>query len=138
MNLKKIIITILVLGTIIAVLAYKMYNKPHLDVASAKADVTISANDLINAFSTNESDANAKYLEKIIEVKGTVSSFKIEKEKGIVSIETEDDFGSILCHLSEASTLKMKELKGGQAIAIKGICTGFLMDVILVKSEIIN
>ena len=67
-----------------------------------------------------------------------MSSFKIEKEKGIVSIETEDDFGSILCHLSEASTLKMKELKEEQTIAIKGICTGFLMDVILVKSEIIN
>ena len=49
-----------------------------------------------------------------------------------------DDFGSVLCHLSEEATKEMSVLIEGQTITVKGICTGYLMDVILIKSEIIN
>jgi hypothetical protein len=43
-----------------------------------------------------------------------------------------------LCHLSDKATRKMNSLKEEQTITLKGICTGFLLDVILVKCEIIN
>lgn len=138
MNKKKIIIGILVLGIIGAFVGYKMYNKPHVDVAEASADITISANKILEAFSTDETTANKKYLDKIVAVKGEIAEMKTEKEKGIITLKTNDDFGSILCHLSEASTKKMSALKEGQTITVKGICTGYLMDVILVKSEIKN
>ena len=138
MNIKKISIAILVLGILGALVAYKMYNKPHVNVADETADITLTANTILNDFSSDESIANTKYLEKIIEVKGVISDIKIEKEKGIITLKTNDDFGSVLCHLSKESTQKISSLKEGQLIRIKGICTGFLMDVILVKCEIIN
>ena len=138
MNRKKIIIGILVLGIIGAFVGYKIYNKPHVDVAEASADITISANKILEEFSTDETTANTKYLEKIVEVKGVVTEAKIEKGKGIISLKTNDDFGSVLCHLSEESTKKMSIVKEGQTITVKGICTGYLMDVILIKSEIKN
>lgn len=136
MNKKKIIIGILVLGIIGAFVGYKMYNKPHVDVAEASADISITANKILEEFSENEATANTKYLEKIIEVNGEVAEIKIEKEKGIIALKTNDDFGSVLCHLSLESTKKMNTIKEGQIITVKGICTGYLMDVILVKSEI--
>lgn len=138
MKLKKIIIGVLVLAIIGAFVAYKIYNKPHIDVADTAADVTISANTILNEFSSDENTANTKYLEKIVAVKGEISEAKIEKEKGIVTLKTNDDFGSVICHLSEESTKKVAALKEGESITVKGICTGYLMDVILVKSEIIN
>jgi hypothetical protein len=138
MKLKKIIITIVVLGIIAAFIGYKMYNKPHVDVAEASADVSISANKILNAFSTDEAAANTKYLDKIVAVKGEISDIKVEKDKGIITLKTNDDFGSILCNLSSEATKKISSLKVGQTITVKGICTGFLMDVVLVKSEIIN
>lgn len=138
MKLKKIIIGILVLGIIGAFVGYKMYNKPHVDVSEASADITISANKILEEFSSDETTANSKYLEKIIEVKGVVSETKLEKEKGIITLKTNDDFGSVLCHLSDEATQKMSALKEGQTITVKGICTGYLMDVIIIKSEIIN
>jgi hypothetical protein len=138
MKLKKIIIGLLVLAIIGVFVAYKMYNKPHIDVADASADITILANTILNDFSSDENAANTKYLEKIVAVKGEISEAKIEKEKGIVTLKTNDDFGSVICHLSHESTKKVAELKEGETITIKGICTGYLMDVILVKSEIIN
>jgi len=138
MNRKKVVITVLILGMLGAFLAYTMYNKPHVDVAETTADISITANTLLNEFSTDETTANVKYLDKIVAVKGDISAIKIEKAKGIITLKTNDDFGSILCHLSEASTQKISDLKEGQTITVKGICTGFLMDVVLVKSEIIN
>ena len=138
MKIKKIIIGIVVLGVIGAFVGYKMYNKPHVDVAEASADITVSANKILEEFSGNETTANTKYLEKIVAVKGEITEIKIEKEKGIITLKTNDDFGSVLCHLSEESTKKMNRLTVGETIVVKGICTGFLMDVILVKSEILN
>jgi DNA/RNA endonuclease YhcR with UshA esterase domain len=138
MKIKKIIILVLIFGIIGAVVAYKMYNKEHVNVAKTKSDISLSADEILNDFSSDESIANTKYLEKIIEVKGDISEIKIEKEKGIITLKTNDDFGSVLCHLSKESTQKINSLKVGQEIYLKGICTGFLMDVILVKCEIIN
>jgi DNA/RNA endonuclease YhcR with UshA esterase domain len=136
MKIKKIIIGILILGIIGVFVAYKMYNKPHVMVAETTADIFISANKIVADFSADETTANSKYLEKIIEVKGVISEMKIEK--GIITLKTNDDFGSVICHLSALATKEMSVLKEGQTIAVKGVCTGYLMDVILVKSEIIN
>jgi DNA/RNA endonuclease YhcR with UshA esterase domain len=136
--MKKIILGILILGIAGAFIAYTMYNKPHVDVAETSADVSISANKILQDFSSDETTANAKYLDKIIQVKGEISSIKTENEIGVISLKTNNDFGSVNCHLSAASTKKITTLKMGQTITVKGICTGYLMDVILVKSEIIN
>jgi hypothetical protein len=138
MKLKKIIIGILILGIVGVFIAYKMYNKPHVMVAETTADIFVSANKIVSDFSADETTANSKYLEKIIEVKGVISEMKIEKEKGIITLKTNDDFSSVLCHLSAAATEEMSALKVGQVTAVKGICTGYLMDLILVKSEIIK
>lgn len=138
MNKRKIIIVVIILGLIGVFVAYKMYNKPHVNVFEKSADVIITADKILEDFSSDENTANTKYLEKIIEIKGAISSIKIENEKGIISLQTNDDFGSVLCHFSIESTKKIKEIQKGQDIVVKGICTGYLMDVILVKCEIIN
>lgn len=138
MHKKKIIIAILIIGIIGVFVAYKMYNKPHINVADSKSDLTLTADKIINDFSSDESKANTLYLEKIIEVSSEISELNVEKGKGIITLKTKDDFGSVLCHLSDESTKKMGSLKVGQTISVKGICTGYLLDVILVKCEITN
>ena len=138
MNKNKLLITVLIIAIIGVFVAYKMYNKPHVNVGSSKSDITLTANKIINDFSTDESKANITYLDKIIQVSGTVSKTEIVKEKGIISLETNDDFGSVICHLSADATKNISSLKEGQTITLKGICTGYLMDVILVKCELIN
>ena len=138
MTKKRITLVILILGIIGTFVAYKMYNKPHIDVADSKSDIVISADKIQSDFSTNENLANTNYLEKIIEVSGEISELSLENKKGIITLKTKDDFGSVLCHLSDNSTQKMNTLKMGKPVRLKGICTGYLMDVILVKCEIIN
>ncbi|TMM28998.1 hypothetical protein FDT66_11465 [Polaribacter aestuariivivens] len=138
MKAKKIILSILILAVLGSIIAYKIYNKPHINVADENADITISASTILADFSSDETTANKKYLEKIIQVKGQVSDVSLSNGKGIVTLQTDDDFGSVICHLTDKESTKISEISKGQELIIKGICTGFLMDVILVKSIIIN
>lgn len=138
MKFKKIVLSLILLSVGIAIVAYKVYNKPHIDVVDAKADVVVTANNLFTEFSTDEAKANAEYLDKIIQVKGFIQKLSIENGIGIVTLKTEDDFGSVQCNLSTEAKNDFNLLKENELVTIKGICTGYLMDVVLVKSEIVN
>jgi hypothetical protein len=130
---KRRISIVLIIGVLVFFIGYKMYNKPHLNVAQESADIRLTANMLLTDFSADETKANIKYLDKIIAVKGIVSRVDLESEKANITLRTKDDFGSVICYLIEDKSENRKPIKVGQAITLKGICTGFLMDVILVK-----
>lgn len=129
---KFIVIAVLILAFITVVLEVT-YNKPHTDVANSKADITLTAQTILNDFENNENNANAKYLEQIIEISGTISTLSMNDNKGIITLNNEGSIGSVMCHLTPEETLKFKNLHTGKPVIIKGICTGYLMDVVLVK-----
>ncbi|MBK8842125.1 MAG: hypothetical protein IPO33_04465 [Saprospiraceae bacterium] len=68
--MKKILITALVILIFIAGVGYWMWNKPHEDVAGAKAEMSIESNQLLKEFETNEQAANTKFVGKLIQVSG--------------------------------------------------------------------
>jgi hypothetical protein len=135
-NVKKLIGILFIIGLSSLIIGYKMYNKPHINVAEKSVDITITANILIADFSSDETKANAKYLDKIIAVKGMVTEVEFNGEKAAISLQTSDDFGSVICYLTEEDSKNSAQIKEGQEVVLKGICTGFLMDVILVKCVI--
>ena len=128
---KKIIASILLLGIIGAGIGYYMYSKPLASINSMKTDHQISSTDLLEVFEDDETVANEKYLDKVIEVTGTV--IKAETLNGTTSIylSTENDLSNIICQLEKEDD----SIKKGQEVTIKGICTGYLMDVVLVRSK---
>ena len=135
MKLKKYILPLL---AIIAFILYKVYNKPHINVANSKEDVSVSAKKVIEDFSSDETLANSVYLDKIVSIKGELSEIKLVKDKTVLILTDEDVFGTVQAELSEESAKKIKNYAIGKTIIIKGICTGYLMDVILVKCELIE
>jgi hypothetical protein len=138
MTVKKISFGILLLFLFGAIIGYKIYNKPHVNVAQEKAAISSTAANLLKDFSSDETIANLKYLGKIIQVKGVISKTETRQGKKSVFLETDAVFGNVLCTLTLAESAQKRELKVGQKILLKGICTGFLMDVILVKCIILN
>lgn len=136
---KKYIVLVLLLLIVVSVIGtYKMYNKPHINVAKAETDLTLEYKALLNDFETNESEANIKYLDQIIEVTGPIAKIKTVKNSTIISLGEGSMFGNVTCHLTPEESVKNLNLNKGQEITVKGICTGYLMDVILVKSVLIN
>ena len=72
MKKKKLIISILVLFLVL--IGIYLYVNKHRNIASEEGSFTVSAKDIFLGIGTNESAANAKYLDKTIEVSGKISS----------------------------------------------------------------
>ena len=99
-------------------------NETFDDTAATQSAYTVSAQDLINAYQTNDSLANAAYREQIITVQGRVT--EVEAADTTVNIKFTDPVtGSYLIfdfqsqHVADA-----KVLQAGDSVAIKGSCSG--------------
>jgi putative exporter of polyketide antibiotics len=130
---KKIITWALLSALLImvtgGVVGYKMYTKPHRSVKDAKT-VRVSAPELVSAYDSNEAEANAQYLDKVLEVKGEIIEIsKNQKEEPVITLKGTDMSG-IICTFEGTAT---SEIKLNSSVVIKGICTGFLTDVVLVR-----
>ncbi|WP_378174876.1 hypothetical protein [Aquimarina sp. SS2-1] len=133
---KKIGVLLLVLIAVIIV-GFTMYNKPHLDVAASKADVVITAGELVKHFEEDETAANKKFLDQLIQIKGKVKNLSYEKGKPVITLEAKGNMGDVMCHLPPQEPLDLT-IKIGSSITVKGICTGYLLDVVMVKCVITN
>lgn len=129
MNKKTIFISIAVIILLAAGYAYMTYNKPHQSVDDA--DFSMEASQLISEFEQDEAKANEKYLDKVIEVKGPVKD--VIKDENSVTLLLGDDtsMSSVSCALSKGAFEEALDIKTGNIITVKGICSGMLLDVAL-------
>jgi hypothetical protein len=110
--------------------ALHLFNLQHKDLGKAKPDFVITAIDLQKAFEDNESAATAKYVNKVIEVHGTIESVKPGEGNILnVTLKTGSDLSSVICTF--AKDADPSKLNSGNQITIRGECSGFLMDVLL-------
>lgn len=127
--LKKALLAILVLGLIGLAVGYYLWNKPHENIEAAKPDIAVSAADLFAAFETDENAANAEYLDKIIEVSGTVAeSGTNEDGSARVVLESGGMFG-VACSLDPLTKHPRTVFPVGEQIRLKGKCSGYNLDV---------
>lgn len=110
-----------------------LYNKPARNVV-AETGIPISAKELFTKFSTNEPQANTAYLNKVLQVSGQVLEVKHNSTAGrVVILNTGDSLFGIACTMT-----KPEVVTPGEKITIKGICTGYLSDVVLTNSYLVN
>lgn len=127
--MKKILIAILVIGIAGGVGGYMYYNKPHKDAGSSASDFKVEAAQLVEEFATDETAANGKYLDKVVEVSGTVRSVQ-DGEDGSVGlmIDTGDPMSVVSCRFDPGEADAARNLEEGSPIAVKGIVNGYLFD----------
>lgn len=132
-NKKKGLKITLLLFLIITVtggfVGYKMWTKPHRNVESAKA-VTVTATQIAIAYESNEATANNLYLDKVLEVSGEVASIATNQKGEPVITLKGSDMSGVICTLAGTAPAT---LNAGAPLLVKGICTGFLTDVVLVR-----
>jgi hypothetical protein len=134
--MKRALVTLpLLILLCIAVWAVYEYKKPHTDAGNKTTDVQTDAVSLYNDFAKNERTANTKYLDKIIEVSGTVD--EIQKTNGalVVILDANQMMGGISCKMFDSTNTSLKK---GDKIIIKGKCAGLLSDVNLVDCVLIK
>jgi predicted negative regulator of RcsB-dependent stress response len=122
--IKKIVFAGLVLFVIGIIAAWFIFTQKFEDTTKKESAFIVNAMDLIKEFQANDSMANKKYAEKIITVKGRVST--LEAADTTINIKMIDSltdayiiFAFQLQHVEEA-----KLLKEGDSVSIKGSCSG--------------
>jgi hypothetical protein len=104
---------------------------PHHNASGEQAVASLSATTLYYEFLNSENNANKKWLGKIIEVSGHISS--INESGGYISINLMGSSeGGVNCSFMKKDLDSGEKYNKGDSITIKGKCTGFLMDVNLV------
>lgn len=94
------------------------------------ADYTIEAQQLINEFVNADSASNAKYREKIIVVVGLISELNATDSSATLSMA--DSTGSyVIFDFEKGQAAKVKTLKTGDKVSVKGLCSGSLYSDIL-------
>jgi hypothetical protein len=116
---------------------YYLYKKPRQTAADARTEKTIAAKELYDAFVKNEKAADLQYGSKVLEVKGTV--LQVQQTGGTFSVllfAGNNEGSGVNCSIAAVPAGKVPV--AGQSVRVKGICTGFLMDVNLVDATLIN
>jgi hypothetical protein len=131
---KSYIIIALLIILSFAGAVYWTYNKPHRDPLT-EPTTAVTAIKLFHDYETNETEANKLYLDKVLEINGQVIEITSNQELSpIIVLETENPLFSVRCTMI-SPTLKAHV---GDRVTIKGICTGYLSDVIIVKATLIE
>ncbi|MBD0365351.1 MAG: hypothetical protein ICV53_04525 [Flavisolibacter sp.] len=106
--------------------AYKLYTGKVPSLTEKKADINISAADLVAAFEKDTASANKTYLGKILAVNGNVRS--VEKESASIVLGNAGSQSSVRCSMDTAFVTKLSTITEGSTITVKGACTGFNAD----------
>jgi hypothetical protein len=133
---RQIILSVIIVCLLIAVAwGFYLYNKPHTSAEGKSTDATLSADSLYNAFTKNEAAANKVFMNKILEINGTVQDITMSNRRPVVLLNT-GQVGSINCEMAIDSAKVFSTLHKAAQVTIKGKCSGYLMDVNLVDCVI--
>lgn len=127
--MKKFLIALLLLAAAGAGVYYFVINKPHKDVATEEA-IDISAPQLFAEFTANEQIANKKFLNKAIQVSGTITTIdENQDKKKFVVLQTDDMMYGVMCTMRDNEVKAAPTFAVGDKVSIKGFCSGFVGDV---------
>ncbi|NDK56632.1 OB-fold protein [Pontibacter fetidus] len=132
--MKKILLIVLSVAVIGIVAAVLLYNKPHRDTASAESDFAVAAPVLLQEFTTDEAAANQKYLDKVVAVRGKVKTMVPDEEGNInLTLDANNAMSGVICTIPKTDAESAANVKAGDEVTVKGVCTGVLMDVVLIR-----
>lgn len=138
MSTKKIfLVTLLILIFAVVGIGLFRFFQPSKSYEKSNPDYLLTANQLVGAFSENETLANEKYLDAVIQIKDTVVSIT-KGSQGIVLISFIDPLLGVTCAFNNLKPEDLNQIGIGNEISIKGRCDGKLTDVRLSKCFLVK
>ena len=133
---KIVLFAVLVIVITAICVGLHKFNLKHPDTAKAKPDFVVAATVLQKEFEDNEGTASSKYINKILEVTGTIASVTPADSTHLnIALKTGSDMSSVICSFQNITD--PSKYKTGEEITLRGECSGFLMDVLLKNCAIV-
>ena len=136
---KTLLLSFFGIALAAGIYGYKEYNRKPKNLAYVKANVEMTTSTLIGSFEANEQEANEKYLDKIIAVKGRVKAVE-KNDNGFytVILGDENNMSSVRCSMDSLQNENVASIVAGSHVTMKGACTGFNADELLGSDVILN
>lgn len=137
-NRKNIFLTILILLLLISsyFIVGSIFKSSNINLEHKDAELTVNSNDLVSAYTLNEEKSDLLYTGKIIEVTGYIKEITFLNNRNTIFLNSNTETFGVICDVNPNQNEKIKLLKEHQKILVKGICKGFLKDVILLNCSI--
>lgn len=134
MKARTLILGMVIIAMLLAgAYAYNEYNRKAANLSKVEPTLIVAAKTLVSDYLTDEGVANKKYLGKIIEVKGVV----ISRDEQNIVLGDGAATNNVSCTLDDKGQKSILP-NPGTALIVRGVCTGFLIDVELNRCVIIN
>lgn len=118
---------------------YFMWNKPHQDLTADAADFTTDPTELFGKFTSDEAAANLTYLNKVVELSGTVAEKKDVGEQGsVILLEVPGEMFGINCAFEPADAASLASVETGSIVTLRGKVDGIALDVNLSRCVKVN
>jgi tRNA_anti-like len=114
------------------------YNRKHPDTHQLNAAFKVDAVDLVSLFEADASTATKQYADKVIDVHGFVSGIQVTDTSGTVFLKGGTSSSSVMCQFDQKALREITQVRNGELVTIKGICSGYLMDVVMVRCIVVD
>ncbi|HEX2606058.1 MAG TPA: hypothetical protein VHK91_01720 [Flavisolibacter sp.] len=135
--MKRIVLLVVLIAVVAGGwYAYKEYHRTNADLTGRTPDFEMSAGDLISRFE-KDTVASKKYIDKVIAVDGKVKSIDKDGNPVVIALGDAGQMSSVQCSMDSTYVKDYQSIREGDALSIKGMCTGgrteelFGTDVIL-------
>jgi hypothetical protein len=128
--LKKLFYFGLIAAFVGGFVAYRMWTKPHANIAKQKVDMTISAKELASAYvrMRSEDAADSTYSNKILLITGKIAEIQTDSAtNGGLILESGDSTKTISCTFDPFSEKPKRTYQVGQEVTLQGLCNGINM-----------
>lgn len=137
--LKALIIVLVVIIVILFAAYLYFVNMPDKSVSKMKPDYQITASALAQEYESEPETSDKKYIDKIIEVTGTITEIsKDQNDSYVFILKQEESETGVLCTLSQENDKKASSYNIGEKVTIRGTCSGMLFEVVLNKCAIVK
>lgn len=119
---RNIFLIFIAIVVTIAIIGYRIWNRPHLNIENATA-IKTTAIGLYIGLSKNDTISKSIYLNKVVEVSGVITQVSLNRQhQQIILLKTNVSGGSVNCTMEQ----KLNNIKTGDSIVLKGICSGYI------------
>ena len=119
---RTVLIIVLLVIALGAWYAYSRYQEKTPDIVNKKPDVVTSAKELLEAFNKDTASARKKFVDKIIEVTGTVKRIDTT---GSVVLGDEGNASEVTIGLDRRHIEDYKKIRTGEIAKFQGVCSGY-------------
>lgn len=137
MKTKQVLIIAFLILIIGGSIGFYLLNMGPVNYEKAEPDFFVTVEELILEYQKDEGNANQIYLNKIIQIEGTVVSNSTANQ-GKRYISFVDPMDGLTCTFDSIQAIKVLHIKPGDQLVVKGRCDGKLTDIRLSKCVLIK